>query len=209
MTRPPLVVRHHRPETPDLRALAAAHRLLLSTPTTPPARVAPEERPVKIPVFLKGEVVNHCVIDSNDIGIASKYRWSLSPAGYATHHIVNSSGKVEAILLHRLIAATPDGLFTDHINGNRLDNRRSNLRHATPRQNSTNRDSKACTGYRGVYPVTKSNKFFAQIRNAEGKRVYLGVFETAEEAARAFDGSALQFRGEFARLNFPLEVKTG
>jgi hypothetical protein len=88
----------------------------------------------------------------------------------------------------------------DHINGNRRDNRRCNLREVTSAQNCQNRRAANQTGLKGVHP--RGKKFFACIR-VEGKFTYLGIYPTAEEAARVYDEAAHRAFGEFARLNFP------
>lgn len=91
----------------------------------------------------------------------------------------------------------------DHKNGDGLDNRRCNLRSATVRQNNCNvglrRDNSS--GFKGV--TARKDRWLAQVM-AGGKRVHLGVFDTAEDAARAYDAAAREHFGDFAWLNFPL-----
>jgi hypothetical protein len=106
--------------------------------------------------------------------------------------------------LHRVILNCPEGMTVDHINGNTMDNRRSNLRLATQSQNQMNRGS--CRGsssqYKGVSHHKLTGKFTAQIR-VDGKKRHLGLFASEEEAARAYDVAAIQAFGEFARPNLP------
>jgi hypothetical protein len=93
----------------------------------------------------------------------------------------------------------------DHTNTNSLDNRRSNLRLATPSQNSCNsrRDkSNTYSRYRGVSFSKRKQKWFAAIR-ANGKKIWLGYFKTEIDAARAYDRAAREYHKEFASLNFP------
>src|SRR6478736_2425501 len=142
------------------------------------------------------------LVDSEDQYLLEKYKWRVVKTKnkfYATR-IFTQNNKEKHVLLHRLIMNFPDHMI-DHINGNGLDNRKCNLRLATPSQNAVNRIFQNKSGYRGVSLAAKG-KFHAKIRFM-GDRHYLGVFETAEEAAKVYDMKALQLHGEFSVLNFP------
>lgn len=101
----------------------------------------------------------------------------------------------------------PDnGLIVDHINHNGLDNRRINLRLATPGQNTTNRRRAVPnrTGFVGVTICPKNRtRPFKATACFDYKQIYLGHFATAEEAALVRDAASFQKLGEFAYLNFP------
>lgn len=108
--------------------------------------------------------------------------------------------------LHRFILDAPGDRVVDHRNHNTLDNTRANLRLATRSQNSMNtypmRQSKYGRGvWKQANPSLK-NPFRASIR-FHGKRIDLGGFPTAQEAAMAYDRAAIQYQGEFAILNYP------
>ena len=109
--------------------------------------------------------------------------------------------------LQRLIMETPPRMVTDHINGDTLDNRRSNLRICTNAENSRNcaRVTTSRSGYKGVH-CAKANRsklpWRARIKH-NYIEIQLGTFATKEEAARAYDKKAIELFGEFASLNFP------
>lgn len=94
-----------------------------------------------------------------------------------------------------------DPRTVDHINHNRLDNRRANLRICSMRENLRNRRGKKSskTHYKGVHP--QQGRYRAQICY-QGKQYSLGMFATAEEAAKVYDGKARELFGEYAFLNF-------
>ena len=114
----------------------------------------------------------------------------------------------KGLYMHHLIAGTPPkGMTIDHINGNSLDNRKENLRVATQQQQRMNSAKRVdgASRYKGVIirNVTgrcKKTRICAQIK-ALGRSIYLGDFETEEEAAEAYNKAAVQYFGEFARVN--------
>jgi len=108
--------------------------------------------------------------------------------------------------IHRLITGAPKGMDIDHINGNPLDNRKSNLRICTHTENMRNRGANKnnTSGYKGVGWHKKGKKWGATIKH-NYKSVYIGLYEDKEEAARAYDKKAKELHGEFAYLNFPDE----
>ena len=101
--------------------------------------------------------------------------------------------------MHRQILGCQADQQIDHRNHNTLDNRRSNLRLATPSQNAINR--RKAKGYKGVSRVR--DKWRATIGSVRKKeRRHLGYFPSAERAAKAYDAAAIEMYGEFALLNF-------
>jgi hypothetical protein len=108
--------------------------------------------------------------------------------------------------MHRIILGLKDEdpRLGDHIDGDGLNNIRSNLRVASSSGNAQNRRLSCCSssGFKGVTWRKRERVWYAQI-GYKDTRKHLGVFSTAEEAARAYDKAALQLFGEFANLNFP------
>jgi hypothetical protein len=101
----------------------------------------------------------------------------------------------------------PKGKEVDHINRNKLDNRRKNLRIVNRSQNCHNRPKYGKSKYRGVYYKSyiskyKTKPFMAYIAS-NSIRLVIGFFSTAKEAALAYDKKALELYGEYAQLNFP------
>ena len=125
--------------------------------------------------------------------------------GYACVY-VPSLKRRSGIQLHRflmkLIGCDIDGLEIDHINGNRLDNRISNLRMATDAQNASNRKIPVnnSSGFKGVH-FQKNNKNWVARIGIGKKRKHLGAFKTKEDAAKAYNAAAKEKYGEFAKLN--------
>jgi len=107
-------------------------------------------------------------------------------------------------MLHRLIVGAPVGEVVDHINGDTLDNRRSNLRVCSRAENLWNAGKRRhnTSGFKGVCFDKRDGRWYARIR-AVGRVHDLGRYKTAEEAAMAYDAKAAELHGPFARLNFP------
>lgn len=141
----------------------------------------------------------HTVIDADDYVKAENYLWFYEK-GYACSK--------RAGYLHRLVNNTPHGSQTDHINGVTLDNRKKNLRSCTCAENQWNSKpyKVAKSNFKGVSPHS-SGKYMATIRQ-DGKLRHLGLFNTAEEAAKEYDRAALSIRGDFAKINF-MEAANG
>jgi len=123
---------------------------------------------------------------------------------YAVGGIKNKNGEFEIVRLHRAIMNPPKRRVVDHRNGNGLDNRRENLRIATKSQNACNNRKRrnSTSRFIGVYFHKWHGLWVASIWY-RGKKIWLGQFESEIEAAKAYDRSALKYRKEFARLNFP------
>lgn len=147
------------------------------------------------------------IVDDEDFDWLSQWKWHAHSTGNGVYAARNTSvaeraaGLGRTVYMHRAICRPPVGLVTDHVNCDRLDNRRQNLRHATPRQNTWNSAMKGAVAFYGVRLCAQTKRFAARIKTPSGVK-WLGRFDTPEEAARAYDAAARE-RGAFARLNFP------
>jgi hypothetical protein len=138
---------------------------------------------VELPVFWHGDVVAYTRVDLVDAVDVAHMRWHLHSAGYAL------SGPRGDLLLHRVVLGLVkgDGMVVDHVNGDRLDNRRANLRAGDQSVNLQNQSAVNGYGssrYRGVSWDARSGKWRAT-GNLAGRRsnVWLGLFATEDEAA--------------------------
>lgn len=136
----------------------------------------------------------HFMCDEQDYDRLIKYVWYLDHYGYATN------GEKKA---HQLVCPCTKPLMVDHINRNKLDNRRANLRIVDNRQNQQNsaRGSKS-SSYKGVRFRPDVMKWQARIR-IDGKLFSIGYYPDEVSAAEAYDTFAAAYFGEYARLNFP------
>jgi hypothetical protein len=136
-----------------------------------------------------------------------QYKWyakwdSKTQSFRAMHAFRLESGEQRIVFMHSFIMNTPHDMVTDHINHNTLDNREENLRICTNQQNCRNRgkQSNNTSGYKGVYYYKSSGKWRAQI-TINGKRTGIGYFNTAKDAALAYDKVAKENYMDFAFLN--------
>lgn len=129
-------------------------------------------------------------VDDEDFAFLSTFRWYLVK-GYA----VTASGKLK---MHRLVLKAKAREICDHINRDKLDNRKANLRFCTSRQNRANSNIRSDnkSGYKGVSFWTATGKWRAQISGR-----LLGYYSSAQEAAMVYNSAAMKEFGEFSHLN--------
>jgi len=150
------------------------------------------------------------IVDAADHGMLAKWKWyacEAYPGLFYAQRTTKTNGIRREILMHRLLMNAADGQIVDHVNGDSLDNRRSNLRLCDVPQNTWNtrkRRSDAKSRYFGVTQHSTTRRWQATIV-VRGVYMFLGVWDSEEDAARAWDSAALHFRCEFAALNFPDE----
>ena len=154
----------------------------------------------KIPLT-KGAVA---LVDDADHQLVSGHSWQLC-GGYARTSW-RVQGKTSDTYMHRLIMGLEWGDMNqvDHINRNRLDNRRANLRLCTETENhrNTGKRSHNTSGYLGVTWCKMTQRWRAQIHH-QRKNIHIGRYDDPVEAAAAYDRTAKDLHGEFATVNFP------
>jgi hypothetical protein len=147
----------------------------------------PVVTPSKIPLRARdGSVRAIALVDAADVDALNQWRWSLQSAGYAQRH-VRSAGRQHIVLMHRALLglAYGDPREVDHINRNKLDCRRANLRIVTRGQNAQNMVRPAATSaYRGVCWSIARRKWLAYCR-IDYRQHNLGAFDEEEDAAAA------------------------
>lgn len=152
------------------------------------------------------------IVDAEDYDFLMQWNWYARAARghvYATRskHVQLEPGKRKqvAIQMHQMLMPPPVGFVVDHINGNSLDNRKSNLRICKQKQNVWNRKSVkgSASKYKGVDWYAASGSWRAYIK-IDGKQKHLGCYKNEDDAARAYNKAAIEYHGEYARLN-PVE----
>jgi hypothetical protein len=163
------------------------------------------------PIRIEGDVAYipltkgyEAIIDAEDVPLVDKYNWQVSQHKKVSYAVMSKKvegGKWKTKYLHRAILQPTKEFEVDHINGNGLDNRKTNLRLATSSQNrwNTRKQTNNTSGFKGVYYHKRSKKWRAQIKLSR-KKFHLGHFNTPEEAYAAYCVANERLHGEFGRV---------
>jgi hypothetical protein len=146
-----------------------------------------------------------CSVDDEDFEELNKHRWFLSSYGYAgrMESIKEcSGGKRKYIAIHRLVLNDPYSFDIDHIDGDKLNNQKYNLRICTHQENLCNKFKcrNNTSGYKGVSFEKMTNKWVVYVSKND-KTIRIGAFTNKTDAARAYNEAAVKYYGEFAKLN--------
>lgn len=160
------------------------------------------------------------LVDDEDHEYLNKFNWNANEGHssfYAHTRDPRIFGMRKFVSMHRLIMKVYDTkILVDHIDGNGLNNQKSNLRLCNHSQNLKNRRSRGNSKYLGVYKKTNKIKWKtkngeekykesihweASIKPTNMKRIYIGIFKSEENAAIAYNIYAEKYHGEFARYN--------
>jgi hypothetical protein len=160
-----------------------------------PKLAAPQGDNVRMIATING---SYAYVDAADYEWLNRWKWCLEN-GYAVRR-----EKDKRIFMHHMILPPPRGKVTDHSDGNRANNCRANLRICNRSENSHNcgKSAGGSSVYKGVFYDRRRHKWCARCYHHR-ERIWLGCFDTEEEAARAFDRKSVERFGAFARLNFP------
>lgn len=137
------------------------------------------------------------LVDDEDFEFLNQFYWQVDKYNCVKRHT-----NTKHYLIHRLILDAPDNMEVDHIDGNRLNNQKSNLRLANSSQNKCNRGPrKDCrSGFKGVSWNKQREKWTARIKIG-GTYKHLGLFSDIKEAIKSYNDSAIQYHKEFAFIN--------
>jgi len=138
----------------------------------------------------------YTTVDDEDFDFLNQWKWFYASVGYPGRWF-----KRKFVTMHNFLLNTPVGKHTDHINGDILDNRKSNLRICEVKENIRNQKLHInnTSGYKGVTWCKRDKRWKAQLM-LNRKNLYLGNFKDKEKAAKAYKEAAIKHFGAFARL---------
>lgn len=149
----------------------------------------------------------HILVDKADEPLVNEYRWFIhtAPSGgkYVRGYHKGSANRNTRVYMHQLIMGRRRGYVIDHVNGNSLDNRRSNLRFCTRQQNAFNRLAKS--GHRGITWNKQYQRWVARIQH-QGRAHFIGKYTELQHGIIAYNAVAKVLYGEYATKQVWLEA---
>ena len=140
------------------------------------------------------------IVDDEMFDYLNQWKWHLGKGGYAYRRIYLSDGKCGfiSVYMHRLINNTPDNFQTDHINRNKLDNRKVNLRTVTSSQNRMNKDLRRDNKSKhvGVW-FEKSRMMWVAELMVNNKKVFMKRFKSIKDAIKSREEAEEEYFGEY------------
>jgi hypothetical protein len=153
------------------------------------------------PIYMSNSIFP-TFVDDEDFPLLNRYTWRIDTKGYVVTGLCGTT-----VRLHRFILNPPKNIQIDHINGDKLNNTKTNLRFATNTENQRNVPKRKTVNkkpttskYKGVHWKKEARKWIARIA-VNKERIHLGQFNSEEEAAKAYNKAASIHFGEFAKLN--------
>ena len=136
------------------------------------------------------------IVDDDMFDYLNQWKWFYSDGGYAIRHKYINTKTSQIVRMHRLINKTPEGMMTDHINGNKLDNRKENLRTADKQLNAVNSKirNNNKSGIKGCYFDKNAKKWRVQIKVLY-KTIHLGYFNDLLRAKTAREFAEKKYYG--------------
>lgn len=146
-------------------------------------------------------------VDDEDYEWLNQYKWFADAQGYIVRHevvakYVNGKIKRKVYFMHREIMRTPKGMDTDHINHEKNDNQKQNLRICKHAQNQQNMSIKKHRQYKGAFKSDKKGFAARSYIRINGVNKFIGYFKNPRHAAMAYDIWAKEIYGEYALTNF-------
>ncbi len=141
------------------------------------------------------------LVDDDDFKFLNQWHWYWH-TGYAARRLNLGINKSKILLMHRALLSVPENKEVDHINGDRLDNRKANLRIVSHQENMQNMKKRvnSTSKFRGV--SFHKGAWDVQLWN-NGKHIYIGRFKDEIQAAKIADSESIKLFGKLAKLNFP------
>lgn len=157
-------------------------------------------------ILSSGIIIQKILVDDDDFDYLNQWKWKIGKRGYAVRgvydHVCNGKRLYKDVTLHRLVIRARPGEMVDHINGDKLDNQKSNLRLCNHAENmrNTKLSTRNTSGYKGIYWHKRSQYWQAYITYNQ-KHMYLGRYVDKMDAVKAYNAAAEKYFGVFAKTN--------